>query len=199
MTIKKLDKTLNICLWVIFGLLTIGCFLYSRSFKAPEFEPVESSVKLPYVYSSEDGERYDSYYTLAWMHENFKKPQVVAYDPNNGSHTTFKEEYVKEYEAMMPDSEYPFHTRWTLAIFGLLALVAGAVTYIGGGYVRDAILCSKIEQNKKFTDCSYFLFHERIGFKKRCSHLSAIASEHTSMRSLLNYTNNTVRTLRTFW
>ena len=92
MTIKKLDKNLNICLWVIFGLLTIGCFLYSRSFKAPEFEPVESSVKLPYVYSSEDGERYDSYYTLAWMHKNFKKPQVVAYDPNNGSHTTFKEE-----------------------------------------------------------------------------------------------------------
>lgn len=167
MTIKKLDKNLNLCLWVIFGLLTIGCFLYSRSFKAPEFEPVESSVKLPYVYSSEDGERYDSYYTLAWMHKNFKKPQVVAYDPNNGSHTTFKEEYVKEYEAMMPDSEYPFHTRWTLAIFGLLALVAGAVTYIGGGYVRDAILCSKIEQNKKFTDCSYFLFHERIGFKKK--------------------------------
>ena len=167
MTIKQLDKNQNICLWVIFGILAIGCFFYSNSFKAPKFEPVESSVKMPYVYSSEDGERYDSYYTLAWMHKNFKKPQVVAYDLNNGNHTTFKAEYVNEYEAMMPKSEYPFHTRWTLAIFGLLTLVAGGITCIGGGYVRDSILCREIEKNKKFTDCSYFLFHNRFGHEEK--------------------------------
>lgn len=167
MTVKKLDQTLNVGICIIVCIIAIGCFFFSRTFKAPEFEPVESSVKIPYVYSSEDGERYDSFYVLAWMHKNFKSPQVVAYDPSNDNFSTFKPEYQEKYKEMMPESQYPFYTRWTLAIFILLALVIGAVIALAGMYIRDAILCNKIEKNKDFKDCSYFLFHDRIGFEKK--------------------------------
>lgn len=166
MDTKKLDKTLDVCLWVIFGLLVIGSFVFSRTFKAPKFEVVETSIQIPYVYSSEDGERYESFYVPAWKHDSFSKPQVVVYDPRNGNSAELKPEYVQEYKAQMPESKYPFYTRWTMAIFGLLVVAAGFFTYYVGGYFRDMILYLSLKANPSFTGCAYFLYEDRIGFRK---------------------------------
>ena len=166
MDTKKLDKTLDECLWVIFGLLVIGSFVFSRTFKAPKFEVVETSIQIPYVYSSEDGERYESFYVPAWKHDDFSKPKVVVYDPRNGNSAELKPEFVQEYKAQMPESKYPFYTRWTLAIFGLLAVAAGFFTYYVGGYFRDMILYLSLKAKPSFQGCAYFLYEDRVGFRK---------------------------------
>lgn len=164
MTTKKLDQILDVCLWVLFVLLVVGSFVFSRTFKAPKFEVVETSVQIPYVYSSNDGERYDSFYGLAWMHEAFSRPKVVAYDSRNGQYATIKDEYVDEYKALMPESQYPFYTRWTFAFFILLAIASGFFSYFVGGWFRDLILYMKVKSSNDFKECAYFLYEERVGF-----------------------------------
>ena len=166
MTIKQLDKKSDICLWVLFALLTVSSFGVSRIFKAPKFEPVETSVQIPYVYSAEDGERYDSFYGLAWMHSAFSKPQVVVYDTRNGHHAELKKEYIEEYKAMMPETQYPPYTRWTFAFFVLMAIASGFFSYYVGGWFRDLILYIKVKSTNDFADCAYFLYENRIGFKR---------------------------------
>ena len=52
MTTKKLDKALDVCLWIVFGLLVVASFLFSYSLKAPQFEVVETGIKIPYEYYS---------------------------------------------------------------------------------------------------------------------------------------------------
>ena len=164
MNTKKLDEALDISLWVVFGLLVIGSFFFCRTIKAPEYEVVETSVKIPYVYTSKDGERFDSYYVPAWKHERFKRPKVAVYDPKTGSSSDLKPEYVAEYKAQMPKTEYPFYTRWTDVIFVILAIFVAIFTYLVGGYFRDMILFLKLRKNSSFTECAYFLYEDRIGF-----------------------------------
>ena len=103
MQLKKLDKTLDGILWVLFLALAGVALWWTISIKAPKLEYVESE-KIPYVYTADDGGKYNSYYQLAWYHEKFHKPVPVAADPNNGRMVTFKEEYVDEYKAMMTPS-----------------------------------------------------------------------------------------------
>ena len=122
MDIKKLDKSFDICLWGIFLLSLVGTFFLCKSLKAPTFEIVDTPIKISYVYSSEDGERYDSYYVPVWKHEMFAKPKVAVYDPKNGKNAEIKPEFVEEYRSHMPESQYPFYTRWTIVIFGLIAI-----------------------------------------------------------------------------
>lgn len=165
MTTKQLDKALDTCLWILFGLLVVASFFFSNSFKAPKFEVVETSIQIPYVYSSEDGERYESFYVPAWKHEAFAKPQVAVYDPRNGKNAELKPEYVAEYRAQMPESAYPFYTRWTWGIFALLSIAAGFFAYWVGGYFRDMILYLKLKANPSFTECAYFLYEDRVGFR----------------------------------
>lgn len=165
MTTKKLDKALDVCLWIVFGLLVVASFLFSNSFKAPKFEVVETDIKIPYVYYSDDGEKYDSFYVPAWKHEAFSRPKVAVYDPRNGKNAEIKPEYVEDYKAEMPESAYPFYTRWTWGIFALLAAAAALFTYFVGGFFRDMILYLKLKSNPTFENCAYFLYEDRIGFK----------------------------------
>ena len=165
MKIKKTDKALDVCLWIMFGLLTLGAFLFTRSIKAPSFEIVESSVKIPYVYSSEDGERFDSFYRLAYKHEAFAKPIVVAYDNATGLSATIKPEYVDSYKEQMPETAYPFYTRWTLVILGLLVVVAAFFSYWVGGFFRDAILLIMLKGDPTFENCAYYLYEDRVAFR----------------------------------
>lgn len=171
MSIKKLDKTLDVCLWILFGVLLVVAFLWCRSIKAPEFEVVESTIKVPYVYSSEDGEKYDSFYVAAWKHERFSSPQVAVYDPRNGSNATIKAQYVEEYRSKMPDSKYPFYTRWTIAIFAVLAVIAALFAYWVGGLFRDFILYNRLKSQPVFTDCAYFLYEDRVAFRRKVKSL----------------------------
>lgn len=171
MTTKKLDKALDTCLWILFGLLLVGAFFFCRSIKAPKFEVVETGIQIPYVYSSDDGERYDSFYVPAWKHDAFSKPAVAVYDPRNGKNAEIKPEYVEEYKAQMPESAYPFYTRWTIAIFALLAVAAAFFSYWVGGYFRDMILYLKLKSNPAFTECAYFLYEDRVAFTKNVKKL----------------------------
>ncbi len=172
MKLKKLDNILDRLLWGVFFVLVVISFFWTWSIKAPEIEYVESE-KIPYVYTSEDGEKYNSYYLLAWQHKAFSKPQPVAADPNNGNVVTFKAEYVEEYKSMMPQSKYPFYTRWTWALFGLLVILSALFSYYIGGITRDAILYAKLKSNADFEDCAYFLHEDRLAFKESVKHLIA--------------------------
>ena len=165
MTTKKLDKILDGCLWILFAVLVIGTFLFTRSFKAPKFEIVETSIQIPYEYSSIDGKRYDSFYIPVWKHEDFKRPKVAVYDPRNGHNADIKPEYIEEYKAQMPRSSYPFYTRWTFAIFGLLTIMVTLFSYWIGGFFRDMILYLRLKRDPSFTECAYFLYKDRVGFR----------------------------------
>jgi hypothetical protein len=166
MNTKKLDGVLDVALWVIFGLSVVAFFFICRSIKAPNFEVADTSIKIPYVYSSEDGERYNSYYVAAWKHERFSKPKVAVYDPRNGKSAEIKPEYIEEYKAKMPASKYPFYTRWTAVIFGLLFIASAFFVYWVGGFFRDLILYMRLKSNPEFTECAYFLYEDRVAFKK---------------------------------
>lgn len=172
MKLKKLDNILDRLLWVVFFILVIISFCWTWSIKAPKIEYVESE-KIPYVYTSNDGEKYNSYYLLAWQHKAFSRPQPVAADPNNGNVVTFKAEYVEEYKAIMPETKYPFYTRWTWGVFGLLVIISALMAYFLGGAIRDAILYLKLKSNADFEDCAYFLHEDRIAFKESVKHLIA--------------------------
>ena len=171
MDIKKMDKTLDVSLWIIFALSLVGTFFFCKSIKAPKFEIVDTPVKISYVYSSEDGERYNSYYVPVWKHERFAKPKVAVYDPKNGKNAEIKPEFVEEYKSQMPESKYPFYTRWTIAIFALIAIAAAFFVYWVGGYFRDLILYIKLKANPVFTGCAYFLYEERVAFKDKVKKL----------------------------
>lgn len=172
MKLKQLDSILDKVLWILFALLVVAAFFWTRSIKAPDLEYVESE-QIPYVYTSDDGEKYNSYYLLAWKHENFAKPYPVAADPNNGNIATIKPEYIDDYKAVMAESKYPFYTRWTWVIFGLLVIVAAILVYFAGGWLRDAILYGKLKSKADFTDCAYFLHEDRQGFKDATKRLIA--------------------------
>lgn len=171
MDIKKLDKSFDICLWGIFLLSLVGTFFLCKSLKAPTFEIVDTPIKISYVYSSEDGERYDSYYVPVWKHERFAKPKVAVYDPKNGKNAEIKPEFVEEYRSHMPESQYPFYTRWTIVIFGLIAIALAFFVYWVGGYFRDLILYTCLRSNPAFTGCAYFLYEERVAFKNKVKKL----------------------------
>ena len=172
MQLKKLDKTLDGILWVLFLALAGVALWWTISIKAPKLEYVESE-KIPYVYTADDGGKYNSYYQLAWYHENFHKPVPVAADPNNGRMVTFKEEYVDEYKAMMTPSKYPFYTRWTWVIFALLLIADAMLVYFGGGAIRDSILYLKLKRHPDFVDCAYFLHETRWACEKKVKKLIA--------------------------
>lgn len=172
MKLKKLDNILDRLLWVVFFVLVILSFYVTWSIKAPKLEYVESE-KIPYVYTSNSGEKYNSYYLLAWQHKAFSRPQPVAADPNNGNVMTIKTEYIEEFKAKMPESKYPFYTRLTWLWFGLLVIISALLTYLGGGATRDLILYLKLKSHANFEDCAYFLHEDRIAFKESVKRLIA--------------------------
>lgn len=166
-TIKETDKLLNKVLWIFWGLQVAILAYFCYSITAPDYEPVKTSVQMPYTYTSKSGARCESYYVLAWKHESYKRPTIAAYDPRTGNSTSIKPEYIEEYRQIMPKTAYPFYTRWTVVIFAFLALVSALLTYIAGGALRDWILYRRINKNPDFADCAYFLYKDRIACSSR--------------------------------
>lgn len=174
MDIKKIDKALDVSLWVLFGILLVVSFFFCRSVKAPNIEIIESTVKFPYEYSSDDGEKYESYYVLAWEHKAFSSPKLIVVDPNNGNTTTLKPKYVEEYKSQVPETKYPFYTRWTILMFIVLAVISALIVYYGFGAVRDLILYLRLRHNPNFSECAYFLYEDRVAFKPQVRRLIPI-------------------------
>lgn len=167
MKIKTIDQTFDFCLWGVFIALIIGSWFLTKSISAPEFELVQSDIKFPYEYTSTDGDQIKSVYYLAWKHDQFSKPKIVVYDPSNGNWNTIKDEYIEEYKAIMPNSQYSFWQRcfWLLLI--IFIIISAFATYFIGGLIRDAILYVIVKKHYSFSDCSYFLYYDRMCFKGR--------------------------------
>ena len=159
MKIKTIDQTFDFCLWGVFIALIIGSWFLTKSISAPEFELVQSDIKFPYEYTSTDGDQIKSVYYLAWKHDQFSKPKIVVYDPSNGNWNTIKDEYIEEYKAIMPNSQYSFWQRcfWLLLI--IFIIISAFATYFIGGLIRDAILYVIVKKHYSFSDCSYFLYY----------------------------------------
>ncbi len=167
MKLKTIDKVFDYLLWGIFIILIIFSWKYNKSISAPDFEVVDSDVRFPYEYTTKDGNRINSEYRLAWKHEQFSKPKIVVYDPSNGASSTIKDEYIEEYKTIMPDSKYSFWNRCFWLIFIVMLLLSASITYFVGGLIRDFVLYLITISRNTFSDCSYFLYHNRICFKKQ--------------------------------
>lgn len=158
MKIKQIDKNIDKVLWGIFVLLVLGSLYLAYDFSAPKYEIVESDVRFPYEYVDDDGNKQQSEYQLAWYHEDFSKPQIVAYDPTTDEAVVIKDEYISEYKSIMPESKYSFIHRCFWVVFAILALISAALVYFVGGAIRDYILYLIIKRNPTFTNCAYFLY-----------------------------------------
>lgn len=171
MKIKKVDNVFDVCLWGIFVILIIGSWFFTKSISAPNFEIVQSDIKFPYEYTSEDGNIVKSAYYLAWKHEQFSKPKIVVYDPSTKQWNTIKDEYLEEYKAQMPKSKYAFwqHCFWVVFAFGVIISALG--TYFIGGWIRDFILYAIVRKHNSFSDCSYFLYHDRMCFNSQVKNI----------------------------
>lgn len=167
MKLKTIDNVFDVCLWGVFIALVVGSWILADTIDAPKFEVVNSEIRFPYEYTTKDGNRVESTYQLAWKHEQFSKPQIVVYDSSNGSWNTIKDEYIEEYKAVMPPSEYPFWTRWFWIIFAVFVIISAVVTYYVGGVIRDTVLYLTVISRNTFADCSYFLYHDRMCFTKQ--------------------------------
>lgn len=162
MTIKQLDNVLDVSLWGIAIILVVLSWFVAEWITAPEYEPVTSEVAIPYSFETDDGDRIESTYGLAWQHKGFSSPVPVAYDPEYDKMVQFKEEYVESYKAQMPESEYSgilYHMFWVW--FLILAIGSCVLVIWLGPNIRDRILCNHIKKSPKFLDCTYFLFHDR--------------------------------------
>lgn len=164
MRLKKIDNIFDFCLWAIFIISIIGAWILAKSISAPKFEVARYDIKIPYEYTSKDGSTKESAYYLAWQHDQFSKPKVVVYDPNTGEVRTIKDEYIEEYKAQMPKSKYAFWQRCFWVILIIFIAIAALVTYFVGGYIRDAILYLITKKRNSFSDCTYFLYHDRMCF-----------------------------------
>lgn len=171
MRLKKIDNIFDFCLWAIFIMSIVGAWFLAKSISAPKFEVARYDIKFPYEYTNEDGSTKESVYYLAWRHDQFSKPKVVVYDPSTGESQTFKDEYVEEYKAQMPESKYAFWQRCFWVILIIFIVIAALITYFVGGYIRDAILYLITKRRYSFSDCAYFLYDDRMCFTNQVKKL----------------------------
>lgn len=165
MTCKKLDQILDATLWLIAIALVIVSWFSAESLTAPDYEPVKSAYHEEYQYEKEDGERVTGYYDLAWEHKSvFKKPLPVIYDSSRNLAYNIKDEYIEQYRAMMPPSEYSgFWHRMFWGWFILFSVICCVIVIMWGPDVRDHILYSwfRKQPSPKFVDLTYFLYYDR--------------------------------------
>lgn len=165
MKLKQIDKVFDYCLWGVFALAVIFSYLKKDAFSAPKFEIANTEYTLPYQYETEDGERINSCYYLAWKHDGFAfSPDVVAYDPSNGKWSEFKDEYIDENKAKMSESKYSFWQRIGWVYFGIYVILSALIVYFVGGWIRDFILYNIVKKRNTFADASYYLYENRRGF-----------------------------------
>ena len=171
MKLKKINKVFNYTLWGCFVVLIGISWILTTQVSAPEFEVVQSDIVFPYEYTTVSGDRVESNYELAWKHEQFSAPKVVAYDSTNGKWVTIKDEYVEEYYQMMPKTNYSFWQRWFWIIFFMFAAVSAVIIYSLGGRLRDTILFLIVKRRNTFSGYAYFLYDDRMVFTKQCKEL----------------------------
>lgn len=163
MTIKKFDSNFDIALWIIFIALGIASWFLCKNLSAPEYERVDNPIVKAYTYTDDDGDVVESQYEAVWHHKNFSSPSIVLYDGSRDKAFEIKDEYLPEYESLMPESRYgAFFYRWFWVMFALFVIVAGLVVYYVGGALRDTILYNKIKSNPTFADVAYFLYTDRV-------------------------------------
>lgn len=171
MTIKKFDERFDIALWILallFGGLSWWC---AYSITAPQYEKADSNERFPYEYTASDGDKIESYYELAWDHSGYS-PKLVVHDFRNDRTNGLKDEYLAEYLETIPASAYKgwwYHIFWVwLSAFVLIELL---FVFVVGQRVRDLFLYRKLIKKPTFTDCSYFLFHDRYAHKEDVENL----------------------------
>lgn len=171
MTIKKFDERFDIALWILallFGGLSWWC---AYSITAPQYEKADSNERFPYEYTASDGDKIESYYELAWDHSGYS-PKLVVHDFRNDKTNGLKDEYLAEYLETIPASAYKgwwYHIFWVwLSAFVVIELL---FVFVVGQRVRDLFLYRKLIKKPTFTDCSYFLFHDRYAHKEDVENL----------------------------
>lgn len=163
MAIKKFDSNFDTALWIIFIALGIASWFLCKNLSAPEYERVDNPIVKSYTYTDDDGDVVESQYEAVWYHKNFSSPSIVLYDGSRDKAFEIKDEYLPEYESLMPESRYgAFFYRWFWVMFALFVIVAGLVVYYVGGALRDTILYNKIKSNPTFADVAYFLYTDRV-------------------------------------
>ena len=190
MKISSFEKFLNGVLWAVFLALATYSYFLSKDFSAPEYEVVTLDVRFPYDYIDKEGARIQSEYQLAWYHPQFKKPTIVAYDPSNDKVSTIKDEYLPEYQAIMPASQYKFIHRCFWVVFALLVIVSGIFVYFAGGFVRDNILYMYVKNTPIFENVAYFLHTEsdRLACVKEVEALIPVSiDKYIAQESLIVY------------
>ena len=162
MKIKTLDKILDACLWVTFGLCVLASWFIAKAITAPDYEPVDTDYTMEYEFQTDDGERVNSTYQLAWEHSNvYVNPIPVVYDPKYKRVEHFKEEYLEKYKAMMPKSQFTgLHRHIFWVWFIGLSVICGIILLMYGSDWRDWILYYRIKNsNASFLDMSFFLYN----------------------------------------
>lgn len=166
MEFKKLDKKIDLYLWIVFLLLCVASWCAAYHLKAPDIEIVNLE-SVPYTFTDEEGVTVESNYKLAWLHKEFTSPEIIFYDPIYKNKATVRDEYLPKIQAEMPSSRYKeFYHRWFWVILPVLIVLSAITVYFGGGAIRDNIMYRKLINNPNFKDCSYFLFTDRIAKSK---------------------------------
>ncbi len=172
MTIKKFDSTFDTALWIIFLALCAGSWFLSKKICAPEYEHVENPIVKNYLYTGKNGSKTEAQYEAVWYHPDFSSPRIKLYDSEHDKAYDIKDEYLLEYQSLMPESRYSgFFYRWFWVWAVLFVIISAVATYYLGGAIRDNILYQKIKRDPTFSDVAYFLYTDRVSCRDKAKAL----------------------------
>lgn len=163
MTVTKFDNTFDITLWILFLILGVTSWFLADKICAPGIEYVDNPIVKSYTFSNDDGDIVESEYEAVWVHKAFSSPRIMLYDKRYDKSYNVADEYILEYESLMPETRYKaFFYRWFWVIFPLFVILSALILYFGGGVIRDYILYRKVKNDPTFSNVAYFLYYDRI-------------------------------------
>lgn len=166
--IKKLDKRLTTVLWIVWLVLVVASYFFAVKLTAPKFEIVNPEKAVEYTFETEDGDRVESAYYLAWQHDFLKSPKVVFRDDRYDKTIGVKDEYYQSVVSKIDKSKYSgiiYHAKWIW--FGLFFILSSILVAVYGDKLRDRFICNKIKKNPDFLSCTYFLYDGRSESTKK--------------------------------
>lgn len=166
--IKKFDGKLETLLWVTWIILVGLSYLLAVKISAPKYEVVDTVSPISYTIETEDGDRVDSKLYYCWMHEFFKSPKAVFYDPKYDEMKRIKDKFYHESVMKMGESEYSgiiYHAKWMW--FVIFVIIASILVAVYGDRLRDRLVCNRIKKLPDFLSCTYFLFSDRSKSTKK--------------------------------
>lgn len=183
MTIKKFDSNFDVALWIVFLALCAGSWFLSKNICAPKYEHVENPIVKSYLYIGDDGSKTEAQYEAVWYHQNFSSPRIMLYDSEHDKAYDIKDEYIPEYQSLMPESRYSaFFHRWFWVWVVLFVIISGVVTYYIGGAIRDNIIYHKIKRSPTFSNVAYFLYTDRVSCRDKVKALIPV-----TINNYINY------------